>query len=163
MTQSELTSQVLLTWHRHNQILLYLLSKIPKKGFAAIPTGSRGRTVLEQFIHIQASRTAWLHYHRTGERLTRFQIDKSLPTSPAQLKKTLSFTGKDIEQYLRDALNGNVQIRMFGKQPVRWMGYLIAHESHHRGQIMLALKQSGMRQPESVSINGLWGQWIFGK
>jgi uncharacterized damage-inducible protein DinB len=44
---------------------------------------------------------------------------------------------------------------------VRWLGHLISHESHHHGQIALALKQSGMKLPEGVAVKGLWGKWIF--
>jgi len=33
-----------------------------------------------------------------------------------------------------------------------------SRESHHRGQIMLALKQNGMRLPGKISVQGIWGE-----
>jgi len=163
MSSHDLCTDLLDAWRVHNQILLFLLANIPAKGFSAVPAGSKGRDVKAQFAHLQSVRTGWLQYHRTGIRLTGKRYDKTHPPSRAQLKKALTRSGKEIEQFLGEAFKGNAHVRMFGKNPVRWMGYLISHESHHRGQIMLAVKQSGAKLPESVALNGLWGKWIFGK
>lgn len=38
-----------------------------------------------------------------------------------------------------------------------FVGYLVSHESHHRGQIALALEQSGNPLDKKVSY-GLW-EW----
>jgi uncharacterized damage-inducible protein DinB len=163
MTRNELTSQILATWRLHNKILIYLLSQIPKKGLSTRPSGSRGRDVTAQFAHLYSVRIAWLQYHRTGQRPKSKRLGTSKPPSRRELMKNLRKSGKDIELFLADACESNIRPRLFGRQVVRWIGYLISHESHHRGQIVLALKQSGMRLNEHVAMTGLWGKWIFGK
>jgi uncharacterized damage-inducible protein DinB len=159
----ELADQVLATWRRHNEILLYLLDAIPSQGLSAVPTGSRGRDVARQFSHLARARIGWVHYHLTGRKPKLPRLEKGKRPTKAQLKKLLRESGAGVDKFLQQGLRGEVRPRLFGKQVVRWMGYLAAHESHHRGQILVALKQAGMRLPDEVSVQGVWGKWIYGR
>jgi uncharacterized damage-inducible protein DinB len=158
-----LAREVLATWKRHQQILLFLLQRVPEKHLAAVPVGSKGRDVARQFAHLNRNRLGWLHFHVTGARPELPNSTKGERPKKKELAAALRASGKSIEELLAKALRKEARVRLFGKSPVRWMGYLIAHESHHRGQILLALRQSGLVLDEKVTVQGLWGKWIFGK
>jgi uncharacterized damage-inducible protein DinB len=154
--------RLLAGWLRHNEILLYLVKELPTEGFAAVPTACRGRDVARQLAHVIRVRLGWLEYHRTGKRPQLGRAGGRRP-SRAQLTAGLRTSGARVETYVRACLQGKSRPRLFGKDVVRWLLYLISHESQHRGQVLLALKQSRLRLPERISIQGIWGSWIFGK
>ena len=53
MTQPAFLQQILGTWRRHNEILLFLINEIPEEGLLAVPGNSRGRGV--SFISMMVS------------------------------------------------------------------------------------------------------------
>ena len=163
MKADPLAREVLSTWKRHQQILLFLLQRIPEKHLGDLPASSKGRDVARQFAHLNRNRLGWLSFHKTGERPELPKSSKGERPKKKDLRAALMASGKEVEALLGQALKKEARVRLFGKSPVRWMGYLISHESHHRGQILLALRQSGLVLDEKVTVQGLWGKWIFGK
>jgi len=157
-----LAEQLLLTWRVNNKINLQLIAAIPAKGFAAVPLGSRGRTVARQFAHLQKVRVGWMKYN--GAKVSGLPVfRKGEEPSRQELARAFRASGKAVEQYLKERLDSGRRIKFFGGQAARWLAYMIAHESHHRGSIMLALKQNGMRMGEKVALRAVWYSWYFGK
>ena len=78
-----------------------------------------------------------------------------------QLNILAEASGKAIETLLRNAVAAapaaGGKVKGFKPHAVAFLGYLISHESHHRGQIGWTLKQSGHPLDQKTSY-GLW-EW----
>lgn len=147
--------QLIETWHIHNRINLYLLDAINESHLADI-SASKGRNAGEQFAHIHNVRLMWLKASAPellygldkiekgaiGKKLLSTELTKSAEAIAALLQKGFE-TGK---------------IKGFKPHAAAFMGYLISHESHHRGQLMLTLKQSG----HPVNQKTQYGLWEWG-
>lgn len=142
------------TWHIHNRINIYLLQAVEEASLACT-SASKGRTVGQQFAHIHNVRLMWLNASMPPllDGLTKIEKDSITKTL---LADELAKSGEAIAQLLAAGLETG-RIKGFKPHAAAFLGYLISHESHHRGQIMLSLKQSGHPVDKKVQF-GLW-EW----
>lgn len=156
MTDVALAEQVLETWRIHDRINRYLLAAVPAQALAAV-SASRGRTVGEQFAHVHNVRLMWLK-QAAPELLTGLdKIEKDGSGDADGLRAALEGSGRAIEELLRRGVEGGGRIKGFKPHAAAFLGYLISHESHHRGQIALTLKQAGHPLERKVAY-GIW-EW----
>ncbi|WP_284653375.1 DinB family protein [Flavobacterium terrisoli] len=143
------------TWHINNRINLYLLDAIDESYLNDI-SASKGRKVGDQFAHLHNVRMMWLKAAAPELLEGLLKLDKEVQIDKALLTKELNNSAEAIAKLLEKGFAEN-RIKGFKPHPAAFLGYLISHESHHRGQIVLTLKQSGHPIDQKTQF-GLW-EW----
>ena len=75
--------------------------------------------------------------------------------SRRELAKALDDSATRIEKFLRNASEGAPGAKTFKRGAIQALAYFVAHESHHRGNILLTLKQCGHPVPQETRY-GIW-------
>jgi uncharacterized damage-inducible protein DinB len=155
MSTDTLAAQLAETWGIHDRINRYLLDAIQPDALSAIGL-TKGRSVAEQFAHIHNVRLMWIKEGAPDllEDLQKFE--KGAAADHASLRAALESSAAAIETMLARALETG-KLRGFKPHPVAFLGYLVSHESHHRGQIAVALKGAGHPLDKKTAF-GLW-EW----
>jgi uncharacterized damage-inducible protein DinB len=125
------------TWRLNQRINLRLFDALTDEQLAAT-IRPRGKSATSYFVHIHMARFYWL------ERRSRALAKgiKKIPGGTASredLRQALIDSSKAMEEFFAEAeRTGKIKGTKLG--PVGFLGYALAHEGHHRGQILLHLK-----------------------
>src|SRR5438046_2340343 len=150
------STQYLESWEIHNRINLYLLDNIDVAHLNST-LSSKGRNVGEQFAHIHNVRLMWLKAAASALLKGLTKLEKENALDKKLLRKSLSDSSVAIRTLLEQSLAQGGKVKGFKPHAAAFLGYLISHESHHRGQIALALKQSGATLDKKIQY-GIW-EW----
>jgi uncharacterized damage-inducible protein DinB len=132
-----------------------LIDGISDEGMLCTLSRRGGRNVVRQFAHVHNNRI-W-HLQKRAKALAEgAHLFETLDEPDREvLKSHLDESAKRIEQLIEGAVAGTPGIRALKRGIVPYVGYFIAHESHHRGSILLTLKQCGHKVDKSVAY-GIW-------
>ena len=115
----------------NNRINDYLLEHLDPQAWRAEPPGGKGRTVAAIVAHIHNVRVMWL---KAAKGKVPAQLDRLTITVP-QARKGLAESQAALEALIGAALQSDGRISGFKPDAAAFIGYLIAHDAHHRGQI----------------------------
>ena len=142
------------TWHIHNRIHRYVLDALGPEALSGVSV-SGGRDVAEQFAHVHNVRLMWLK-SAAPDLLTGLEKLQP-PLDAAALSAALDDSGQAIATLIERGLETG-RIKGFKPHPIAFVGYLISHESYHRGEIGIILTQSGHPLDQKTA----YGQWEWG-
>jgi uncharacterized damage-inducible protein DinB len=149
-------NQLVETWQIHDRINLYLLDAIDAESLSS-HSASKGRSVGEQFAHLHNVRLMWLKSAAPELLKGLVKVENEQANDKKLLAKSLAASGKAIDALLAQSLEAGGKVRGFKPHAAAFLGYLISHESHHRGQIALSLKQAGKPLDKKIGY-GIW-EW----
>ena len=142
-------------FNTNNRINLYLVESIDPAAWKAKPADGKGRTISAIVAHMHNVRVMWLKVSAKGSDIPE-QLDRSTVT-PAQAVRALEKSRQALGELISRALEADGRIKGFRPDVAGFLGYLIAHDAHHRGQIAMLARQLGYPLPQKVTF-GMW-EW----
>jgi len=156
---TEINNQIIETWCIHNRINLLMIENIPDDALKTTLSKRGGRDIARQFAHMHMVRVWRLEIFAKKLKSEIINFEKKESPGKKKLLDAFGQSGEVMEKYIRYCIDNNGSVTNFKRGVVPMLGYFISHETHHRGNILLTMKQSGFKLPDTLK----WGIWEWNK
>ncbi len=148
--------ELIAAWRTNQRINRFLIDRIPDEGMAATLSKRGGRDVARQFAHLHNIRVWSLEKRAPDLAVGLETFETKYGPTKEELRSALDASSTAVEAFLIGALRGEPGRKGFKRGIFTTLSYFVAHESHHRGSILLTLKQCGHRLDNATSY-AIWG------
>jgi uncharacterized damage-inducible protein DinB len=150
------TEALLAAFATNNRINEFLIRNLPDAAWRMKAADGKGRDAASMMAHMHNVRLMWLKSAgKTPEMPEKLEGDSFTKEDAI---RAFQESGKAVESVLRDAMNGDGRVKGFKPDACSFLGYLFAHEGHHRGQISMLARQVGY----PLSKSAMFGMWEWG-
>ena len=159
----DLGEALLSSWRTNSRVTAYLVEQVPAALWDAPVPGAQRRTVRTIAGHLHNARCMWVKTLGRGHGVTApASVDRRTVTRQALLS-ALKRSSNGIEALLELGLAAGGHVppskgyiwRNLPLDVPHVLTYFVAHEGHHRGQIVMLARQLGHRLSPEVA-GGLW-------
>jgi uncharacterized damage-inducible protein DinB len=149
-------------WRINNRVTIFLIENLPAELWSKKVPGNARRTIRSIAAHIHNTRCMWI---KTIGKRHGVKVPASVDlrnVTRSDLKRALGRSSRGIIELMRlgASRGGSVPSAAWQNFPTdlaTFLSYFVAHEAHHRGQLVLLARQLGHPLPNDVT-SGLW-QW----
>src|SRR5689334_12023564 len=129
------------TWRLSSRVTLLLLDELSDEQLQSA-ANPRARSIADQFAHLHNVRILWLEHWAPAVAKALGKIEKGAATK-AGLRTALERSAKALGDLIAEAEQAG-KMKGYKRGPAAFLGYVLAHEAHHRGQIIVHLKYAGL-------------------
>jgi uncharacterized damage-inducible protein DinB len=164
-TPPDLPTTLLAAWRTNNRVTVELIQRLPNALWDVAVPGEHRRTIRSIAAHVHNARCMWVKtLGREHGIAAPIRVDHRR-VARRQLVAALKRSSNGIEALLELGLASGGQVppskgyvwRNLSLDVGHVLTYFIAHEGHHRGQIIMVARQTGHRLPRATT-DELW-QW----